>query len=83
MPTPLAIRSGKPMAWAIGVRMSGLPNCASTEPSSYSTIEWMMLWGWTTTSSRYLAYAEQERSLDQFEALVHHRRRIDRNLSAH
>ena len=30
--------------------MSGLPSCASTEPSTYSTIEWTMLCGCTTTS---------------------------------
>ena len=49
--TPESMRSGQPSAWAIGVRMSGLPSCASTEPSTYSTSEWMTLCGWTTTST--------------------------------
>ena len=30
--------------------MSGCPSCASTEPSTYSTSEWMTLCGWMTTS---------------------------------
>jgi len=33
----------------MGVRMSGLPSWASTEPSSYSTMECTMLCGCTTT----------------------------------
>jgi len=37
--------SGQARAWAIGVRISGLPNWASTEPSRYSTIECTMLCG--------------------------------------
>jgi len=35
----VSIRSGQARAWAMGQRMSGLPNCAKTEPSTYSTIE--------------------------------------------
>ena len=31
--------------------MSGLPSWANTEPSTYSTMEWMMLCGWMITSS--------------------------------
>ena len=48
--TPDSMRSGKASACAIGVRMSGLPSCAITEPSTYSTIEWTTLCGWITTS---------------------------------
>ena len=44
------MRSGQASAQAIGVRMSGAPSCAITEPSSYSTIEWITLCGWITTS---------------------------------
>ena len=32
------------------MRMSVTPICASTVPSTSSTIEWMMDWGWTSTS---------------------------------
>ena len=49
--TPQAIRPGHASAWAIGVRMSGEPNCASIEPSTYSTSECTMLCRWTTTST--------------------------------
>ena len=38
--------------YEIGIVMSGMPSCASTEPSTYSTIEWTMLCGWMTTSIR-------------------------------
>ena len=48
--TPDSMRSGNASAWAIGVRMSGCPSSASTEPSTYSTSEWMTLCGWITTS---------------------------------
>src|SRR5882762_6943266 len=47
--TPASIRSGYASAWAIGVRMSGCPSWAITEPSAYSTIECTTLCGWTTT----------------------------------
>ena len=36
----------------MGVRMSGEPSCASTEPSMYSTRECTTLCGWITTSMR-------------------------------
>ena len=49
--TPEATRSGHASACAMGVRMSGAPNCASTEPSTYSTSEWTMLSRWITTST--------------------------------
>ena len=73
----------RPSAWAIGMRMSGLPSCASTEPSTYSTSECMMLCGWITTSMRSAGSVEQPVRLDHLEALVHHRRRVDRDLAAH
>src|SRR5579883_2492025 len=50
--TPEAILSGHASAYAMGVRMSGEPSCAMSEPSRYSTREWMMLCGCTTMSTR-------------------------------
>src|SRR5258708_23288448 len=47
--TPASMRSGYASAWAIGVRMSGCPSWAITDPSAYSTIECTTLCGWTTT----------------------------------
>ena len=41
--TPEVTRSGQASAWAMGVRMSGAPSCASTDPSTYSTSECTML----------------------------------------
>ena len=81
--TPGRCAPGYASACAIGVRMSGLPSCASTEPSTYSTIEWITLCGWITTSMRSRGSAEQPVRLDHLEALVHHRRRVDRDLAAH
>ncbi len=66
-----------------GTRMSGLLNWASTEPSSNSTSECTMLCGWMTTLTRSGPIREQVAGLDQFEALVHQRRGIDRDLAAH
>ena len=34
----------------MGAFMSGVPSWAMTQPSIYSTMEWMMLWGWILTS---------------------------------
>ncbi len=45
---PDSMRPGQASAQAIGVRMSGAPSCAITEPSRYSTIEWTTLCGCTT-----------------------------------
>ena len=53
------------------------------EPSISSTIEWTTDCGWTTTSIRSAAYAEQPVRLDDLEALVHQRRRVDGDLAAH
>ena len=33
----------------MGPRMSGVPNCATTELSTYCTMEWITLCGWITT----------------------------------
>ena len=33
----------------MGSRMSGNPSCAFTDPSTNSTMEWMIDCGWTTT----------------------------------
>ena len=43
-------RSGYVKAYWMGSRMSGGLICAFTEPSTNSTIEWIMLWWWMTTS---------------------------------
>ncbi len=80
---PIRCAPGNPSACAIGVRMSGLPSCASTEPSTYSTIEWITLCGWITTSICSADALEQQVRLDHLQALVHQRRRVDRDLAAH
>ncbi len=63
--------------------MSGWPSCASTEPSRNATRLCTIDSGCTRISIRSCAEAEQVVGLDQLEALVHHRRRIDRDLGAH
>ena len=47
-----ALRRGQASVWAMGVRMSGEPSWARVEPSTYSTMEWITDWGWTSTSIR-------------------------------
>ena len=42
--------------------MSGVPSCASTEWSRQTTIEWMMLCGWITTSIRSGARSNSQRA---------------------
>ena len=37
-----SIRTGHARQWAIGMRISGEPRCAITEPSRYSTMPWMI-----------------------------------------
>ena len=49
--TGVSIRSGQARLWAIGIRMSGAPSWARTEPSSYSTRLWITDWGWMTISN--------------------------------
>ena len=44
------MRCGQASAQAIGVRMSGCPSCASSEPSAYSTSECTTLCGWMMVS---------------------------------
>src|SRR3569832_1340463 len=39
---PQQIEAGHANAWAMGVRMSGLPSCARREPSTYSTMVWFL-----------------------------------------
>ena len=80
---PRRCRSGQPSACAIGVRMSGLPSCASIEPSMYSTSECTMLCGCTTTSTCARRQGEQQAGLDQLQALVHQRGRVDGDLAPH
>ena len=46
---PLGTRPGCPSAQRMGSRMSGGESCASTAPSTNSTIEWMTDCGCTTT----------------------------------
>ncbi len=80
---PLSTRSGQASAYASGVRMSGDPIWARTEPSGYSTIEWTTLCGWITTSIRSAGMPNSQLRLDHLEPLVHQRGGIDRDLAAH
>ena len=59
--------------------MSGRPRWASWAPSLSSISEWTIDCGWTTTSIRVVADAEQVVGLDHLEALVHQGRRVDRD----
>ena len=61
----------------------GWPRCASEAPSFSCTSAWTIDSGCTTTSMRLVGEAEQVVRLDQLEALVHQRRRVDRDLAAH
>ena len=81
--TPEARRSGHASAWAMGVRMSGEPSCASTEPSTYSTSECTMLCAVDDDFDLRGRQAEQQAGLDELEALVHERGGIHRDLAAH
>ncbi len=47
-----ARRRGYVIAYWIGSRMSGVPSCALSEPSTKATAECTTDWGWTTTSIR-------------------------------
>ena len=49
---PLGTRSGHISTFWMGRYMSVRPSWAMMEPSTYSTMEWMVLWGWMTTSTR-------------------------------
>ena len=42
--------------------MSGMPSWASTEPSTYSTIEWTMLCGWTMTDTCAVGKSNNQRA---------------------
>src|SRR6185503_15100364 len=42
--------------------MSGVESCAMSEPSTYSTSEWMMLCGWITTSMARGATSNSQRA---------------------
>ncbi len=76
-------RSGAPSARPIGRRMSGIESWATVAPSVNSTIPWTTDCGCTTTSIAVEVDAEQLVRLDHLEALVHERRRVDRDLGAH
>ena len=78
-----SIRSGQARQCAIGMRMSGAPSCAMIEPSRNSTRPCTIDCGCTRTSISLGRQREQVMRLDQFEALVHQRRGIDRDLRAH
>ncbi len=75
------MRCGQPRPTARVVRMSGRPSCQGNQ-STNSTSEWT-----TLQVHQYLdafaGYAEQVVGLDDFQALVHQRRRIDRDLRPH
>ena len=57
--------------------------CASEAPSFRWISEWMIDCGWTTTSMLRVGDAEEVVGLDQLEALVEERRRVDRDPPAH
>ena len=78
-----SIRSGQARQWAIGMRMSGRPSCAITEPSRNSTRPCTIDCGCTSTSISSGGEREQMMRLDHFQALVHQRRGIDGDLRAH
>ena len=66
-----------------GRAMSGWPRCASAAPSMSVIMLWTIDCGCTTTSMRSYGIAEQVVGLDDLQALVHERRRVDRDLAAH
>ena len=55
----------------------------ATRRRSGWTSAWTIDCGWTTTSIAVVGEPEQVVGLDQLEALVHQRRRVDRDLAAH
>ncbi len=67
----------------MGVRMSGDPSCASTDPSTYSTRECTTLCRCMTTSMRFGRQAKEQAGLYQFQTLVHQRGGIDGNFAPH
>ena len=75
--------SGQARQCAIGMRISGEPSCATTEPSRNSTMPWTMDCGCTNTSSPVRPHGEQVMGLDQLQAFVQHGCRIDGDLRAH
>ena len=75
--------AGAPRARPIGRRMSGIDSWAMVAPSVNSTMPWTTDCGCTTTSIRSKLDAEQLVGLDHLEALVHQRRRVDRDLRPH
>ena len=81
-PAP-SMRCGQARQWAIGIRMSGEPSWATTEPSRNSTSPCTTDCGCTSTSICAGGQREQVMRLDQFEALVHHAGGIDGDLRAH
>ena len=58
----IGTRSGHVTAYWMGKHMSEWESCASTEPSTNSTIEWTMLCGWTTTSTRAISTSKSQRA---------------------
>ena len=63
--------------------MSGLPSWASTEPSTIFDHRMDHRLRMDDDVDPLRRQAEQVMRLDQLEPLVHHRRRIDRDLGAH
>ena len=63
--------------------MSFLASCATSEPSTNSTKEWTSDCGWIDDVDPLPGQAEEEVRLDDLEPLVHHRRRVDRDLRPH
>ena len=66
-----------------GCACRAAPSCAIIEPSRNSTMPCTIDCGCTSTSISLGRHREQMMRLDQFEALVHQGRGIDRDLRAH
>ena len=82
-PNASGSRAGAPSARPMGRRMSGIESWAIVAPSTNSTMLCTTDCGCTTTSIWSNGDAEQLVGLDHLEALVHERRRVDRDLGAH
>ena len=76
-------RSGCVSAYRTGSSIVGTLICASTLPSTNSTIECTTICGCTTTSMRSYGSPNRKVRLDHLERLVRQRRAVDGDLAAH
>jgi len=66
----------------MGRRMSVTEICARMEPSTYSTREWTVDWGWTVTRT-WLGRHQKAASLNDFKPLVEHGGGVDSDAASH